>query len=94
MKKDINFWLIQVPGWLLLCYLVYAQAIPAFNYETGVDMGTHGCGVLVRFRICRPGYIESLQLIVAPDEIISSPPYKKSLACNHGKHVLHFGGGV
>jgi len=27
MKKDINFWLIQVPG----C---------AFNYETGVDMGT------------------------------------------------------
>jgi len=41
MKRDINFWLIQVPGWLLLCYLVYAQAIPAFNYETGVDMGTH-----------------------------------------------------
>ena len=40
MKRDINFWLIQVPGWLLLCYLVYAQTIPAFNYETGVDMGT------------------------------------------------------
>ena len=35
---------------------------------------------------------ESLQLIVAPDEIISSPPYKKSTACNHGKHVFHFGG--
>jgi predicted acyl esterase len=35
---------------------------------------------------------ESLQLIVAPDEIIPSPPYRKSTACNHGKHVLHFGG--
>jgi len=35
---------------------------------------------------------ESLQLIVAPDEIIPSPPYKKSTACNLGKHVLHFGG--
>ena len=40
MKRDINFWLIQVPGWLLLFYLVYAQAIPAFNYETGIAMGT------------------------------------------------------
>ena len=39
-KRDINFWLIQVPGWLLFLYLVYAQAIPAFNYETGVAMGT------------------------------------------------------
>lgn len=35
---------------------------------------------------------ESLQLIIAPDEIISSPPYKKSASCNHGRHVLHFGG--
>jgi len=40
MKRDINFCLIQVPGWLLLCYLIYAQAIPAFSYETGVNMGT------------------------------------------------------
>ena len=40
MKRDINFWLIQIPGWLLLLYLVYAQAIPAFNYEAGVTMGT------------------------------------------------------
>jgi hypothetical protein len=40
IKRDNNFWLIQVPGWLLLTYLVYAQAIPAFNYETGVTMGT------------------------------------------------------
>jgi hypothetical protein len=21
-----------------------------------------------------------------------SPPYKKSVDCNHGKHILHFGG--
>lgn len=40
IKRDITTWLIQIPGWLLLLYLVYAQAIPAFNYETGVAMGT------------------------------------------------------
>ena len=40
IKRDITSWLIQGPGWLLLLYLVYAQAIPAFNYETGVAMGT------------------------------------------------------
>jgi hypothetical protein len=37
-RKDI--WTIQLPGWLLLAYLVYAQAISAFSYETGVAMGT------------------------------------------------------
>ena len=40
MKRDMNFWLVQVPGWLLLLYLIYAQAIPAFSYEVGVSMGT------------------------------------------------------
>ena len=40
MKRDVNFWLIQLPGWLLLFYLVYAQAIPAFDYDMGVAMGT------------------------------------------------------
>ena len=35
---------------------------------------------------------EALQLIIASDEIIPSPLYKKSVDCNHGKHVLHFGG--
>ena len=36
---------------------------------------------------------ETLQLIVASDEIIPSLPFKKSTDdCNHGKHVLHFGG--
>ena len=40
MKRDINFWLLQVPGWLLVFYLIYAQAIPAFSYDLGVAMGT------------------------------------------------------
>lgn len=35
---------------------------------------------------------ETLQLIIASDEIIPSPPYKKSVDCNHGQHVTHFGG--
>ena len=40
MKRDIEFWSIQGPGWLLLAYLVYAQAIPAFDYDLGITMGT------------------------------------------------------
>lgn len=39
-KAAVSFWAIQGPGWLLLLYLVYAQAIPAFNYDLGVTMGT------------------------------------------------------
>ena len=35
---------------------------------------------------------ETLQLIIASNEIIPSPPYRKDVSCNHGKHVLHFGG--
>ncbi len=35
---------------------------------------------------------ETLQLIIASDEIIPSPPYRKDASCNHGKHVLHIGG--
>ncbi len=35
---------------------------------------------------------EALQLIIASDEIIPSPPYRKSVECNHGRHVIHFGG--
>lgn len=31
--------MIQGPGWLLLVYLIYAQALPAFDYELGVTMG-------------------------------------------------------
>lgn len=40
VKRDINFWLVQGPGWLLLIYLIYAQAIPAFDYDLGIAMGT------------------------------------------------------
>lgn len=39
-NRGFGFWAIQVPGWLLVFYLVYAQAIPAFDYELGVAMGT------------------------------------------------------
>ena len=39
-QRGIGFWMLQGPGWLLLIYLVYAQGIPAFNYELGVAMGT------------------------------------------------------
>ena len=35
---------------------------------------------------------ESIQLIIASDEIIPSPPYTKSAIINSGIHVLHFGG--
>lgn len=38
--RGFGFWLVQVPGWILFTYLVYAQAIPAFDYELGVRMGT------------------------------------------------------
>ena len=40
MKRNIDFWLLQGPGWLLLFYLIYAQGISAFDYELGVTMGT------------------------------------------------------
>lgn len=40
MKRDIGFWVLQWVGWLFLIYLIYAQAIPAFDYELGIAMGT------------------------------------------------------
>jgi len=39
-SRSAGFWLVQIPGWLLFVYLVYAQVIPAFDYELGVRMGT------------------------------------------------------
>ena len=39
-NKSASFWWLQIPGWLLLAYLIIAQAIPAFDYEIGVRMGT------------------------------------------------------
>ena len=38
--KNVSFWVLQGPGWFLLIYLLYAQAIPAFDYDLGVAMGT------------------------------------------------------
>ena len=40
MARGLERGYLQIPGWLLLVYLVYAQAIPAFDYELGVRMGT------------------------------------------------------
>ena len=40
MARGLERWWLQIPGWLLFGYLVYAQAIPAFDYELGVRMGT------------------------------------------------------
>lgn len=39
-KRNSEFYLVQLPGWLLFIYLVYAQAISAFSYQAGVAMGT------------------------------------------------------
>lgn len=39
-KRSFSFWALQLPGWLLLAYLIYAQGITAFGYELGVAMGT------------------------------------------------------
>ncbi len=34
------FWFLQVSGWLFAAYLIYAQGIPAIDYDYGVAMGT------------------------------------------------------
>jgi hypothetical protein len=39
-KRGYSFWMLQIPGWLLLMYLIYAQGITAFGYDLGVAMGT------------------------------------------------------
>ena len=38
--SNFAFWLIQIPGWLLLAYLLAAQCTAAFSYSFGVKMGT------------------------------------------------------
>ena len=40
IQKRLAFWFLQGPGWLLLIYLLYAQATSALDYELGVSMGT------------------------------------------------------
>ena len=39
-NRGRDFWAMQIPGWLLLIYLIYAQGITAFGYDLGVAMGT------------------------------------------------------
>jgi hypothetical protein len=39
-KQPASFWFLQVSGWLFAADLLYAQAVPAINYELGVAMGT------------------------------------------------------
>jgi len=39
-ERSVSYWIVQGPGWVLLLYLLYAQAIPAFDYQLGVRMGT------------------------------------------------------
>ena len=39
-NHTVSFWGIQLPGWLLLVYLVCAQGVTAFGYDLGVAMGT------------------------------------------------------
>ena len=46
-KQSTGFWLIQGPGWLLFAYLVVAQAIPAFDYQAGVAMGTQESAAVI-----------------------------------------------
>ena len=40
MTDRRDLFLVQLPGWLLLLYLVYAQVPAAFDYDLGVRMGT------------------------------------------------------
>ncbi len=39
-KGNLGWWFLQITGWLFAAYLLYAQCIPALNYELGVRMGT------------------------------------------------------
>ena len=39
-NRDKAFWCLQIPGWFLFSYLIYAQGITAFGYDIGVKMGT------------------------------------------------------
>jgi hypothetical protein len=36
---SLRLWLVEIPGWFLLMYLVLAQVPSAMNYESGVQAG-------------------------------------------------------
>ena len=46
-SREAGFWFLQATGWLLFAYLVYAQAIPALDYDLGVRMGTQEPALLI-----------------------------------------------
>lgn len=46
-NRGIAYWGIQAPGWVLLAYLLVAQAIPVFDYEIGVRMGTQESAAII-----------------------------------------------
>lgn len=45
--RGMCYWIVQGPGWILVLYLLYAQAIPAFDYQLGVRMGTQEAAEIV-----------------------------------------------
>lgn len=47
IRRRVDTWTVLVPGWLLAAYLVYAQAIPAFDYDIGVAMGTQESAAMI-----------------------------------------------
>ena len=38
--REVLFWIVQTPGWILFAYLLVAQCTAAFSYSLGVHMGT------------------------------------------------------
>jgi hypothetical protein len=46
-RQRLDLWTVIVPGWLLCAYLVYAQAIPAIDYDLGVAMGTQESAAMI-----------------------------------------------
>ena len=39
-ERGLGFWILQIPGWILLLWLIVVQGISAFSYELGVSMGS------------------------------------------------------
>ena len=37
--SGVNFWMVQIPGWILFAYLLAAQCTAAISYSLGVKLG-------------------------------------------------------
>ena len=46
-ERQLQFWTVLGPGWLLVAYLIYAQGIPAIDYDLGVTMGTQESAAVI-----------------------------------------------